>query len=100
MAINFNNVGSNPIRDHGRPEGLTPKGDEQSAPRSQETHKDGDVRLSDSARKLKALSEDLAKQDAVDGERVDEIRKAISEGRYHVDPVRLAEKFIEFEGKL
>lgn len=100
MAINFNNIGSNPIRDHGRTDALTPKTDERASKAAQDAGETGEVKLSDSARRLKALAEDLAKQDALDNDRVEEIRSAIAEGRYHVDPVRLAEKFIEFEDKL
>lgn len=101
MAINFNNVGSNPIRDQSRTDALTPnRSEERPSAKAPEARDDGDVRLSDSARRLKALGEDLARQDAVDRDRVEEIRLAIAEGRYHVDPVRLAEKFIEFEGTL
>jgi len=36
----------------------------------------------------------------VDTARVDDIRRAIAEGRYHVDPVRLAQKFLELENDL
>ncbi len=100
MAINFNNVGSNPIRDQSRTDALTPNRGEERPAKALEARDDSDVRLSDSARRLKALGEDLARQDAVDRDRVEEIRVAIAEGRYHVDPVRLAEKFIEFEGTL
>ncbi len=100
MAINFNNIGSNPVRDHGRTDALAPKADERAEKASAERGDAQEVKLSDSARRLKALAEDLAKQDAVDGDRVAEIKRAISEGRYHVDPVRLAEKFIEFEDEL
>jgi negative regulator of flagellin synthesis FlgM len=100
MAINFSNVGSNPIRDQSRADALAPSTDDKVKEQSAEAEQRSDVKLSDSALKLKALAENIAHQDAVDADRVEQIRRAISEGEYHVDPVRLAQKFVEFEGQL
>lgn len=33
----------------------------------------------------------------IDGQRVEDIRQAIADGTYHVDPSRLAERFLELE---
>lgn len=100
MAINLNNIGSNQIRDQSRAataiDSNRPAAADASAPRSAADH----VELSHSARSLQALAHEIADLPAVDAARVDSIRSAISEGRYHVDPVRLAQKFLEFEGDL
>ncbi|MCX7063555.1 MAG: flagellar biosynthesis anti-sigma factor FlgM, partial [Proteobacteria bacterium] len=58
------------------------------------------VELSDSAKSLQSLAHEIADLPAVDAARVDSIRRAITEGRYHVDPARLAQKFLELEGDL
>ena len=99
MAINFDKVGSNPIRDQSRAQqsadSTRTSADSSSAPAKQDH-----VELSDGARALRSAANQLAELPAVDSARVDEIRRAISEGRYHVDPVRLAQKFLELENDL
>lgn len=95
MAINLNNINSGPIRDSGRPDQASP----QRPGNDTDSDVSGDrVELSQGAKALTALAEDTTP--AVDAEKVEAIREAIAEGRYHVDPVRLAEKFIELEGEL
>ena len=59
-----------------------------------------EVQLSEQARSLQNLAESVAEQPAFDAQRVAAIRDAIAEGRYHVDPERLAEKFIDLEYEL
>jgi negative regulator of flagellin synthesis FlgM len=98
MAINFNNIGSGQIRDQNR----TQSGD--AARSASETSKGSAqqdrVELSQGAQVLQSLASEVADLPAVDTARVDDIRRAISEGRYHVDPVRLAQKFLELENDL
>lgn len=98
MAINFNNIGSGQIRDQSR----TASSDSaRSASESTKSAAQQDrVELSQSAKVLQSLANEVADLPAVDTARVDDIRRAISEGRYHVDPVRLAQKFLEFENDL
>jgi len=100
MAIQFNNVGSNAVRDQARADATQGK-DGQTA-RDAEAAKAprSEVELSPHARKLKALAAQVAQMPAVDAKRVESIRRAISEGRYPVDPARVAAKFIEIEGEL
>ncbi|NIR30323.1 MAG: flagellar biosynthesis anti-sigma factor FlgM [Gammaproteobacteria bacterium] len=52
------------------------------------------------AAKLEELEAALAKIPIVDQRRVEEFRKALAEGAYHVDAVQLADKLIEFERML
>jgi negative regulator of flagellin synthesis FlgM len=98
MAINFNNIGSGQIRDQNR----TPSSDStRSASESTKSAAQQDrVELSQGAQVLQSLASEVADLPAVDTARVDDIRRAISEGRYHVDPVRLAQKFLELENDL
>lgn len=58
------------------------------------------VVLTDSAKKLRALEQQLAGLSSVDNERVNEVRKAIQSGEYKIDPMRVAEKMISFESQL
>ena len=98
MAINFNNIGSGQIRDQNR----TASSDSaRSASESTKSAAQQDrVELSQGAKVLQSLASEVADLPAVDTARVDDIRRAISEGRSHVDPVRLAQKFLEFENDL
>jgi len=99
MAINFNNIGSNQIRDQNRagtPADVGRTGSESTAAQPREDR----VELSGGAQALRSAASAAADLPAVDSARVDSIRRAISEGRYHVDPVRLAQKFQEFEDDL
>ncbi len=99
MTINFDNIGSNRIRDQSRadqPAESVRSPDAASAPQARQDS----VELSDGARALRAAAANVGDLPAVDAARVDAIRRAIAEGRYHVDPVRLAQKFLELENDL
>ncbi len=99
MAINFNNIGSGHIRDQNR----TGQAGDAARSTSESTKTSGGhdrVELSQGAQVLQTLASEVADLPAVDTARVDDIRRAISEGRYHVDPVRLAQKFLELENDL
>ena len=56
-----------------------------------------DVELSDQARAISELVDSVAEQPAFDADRVADIQAAIAEGRYHVDPERLAVNFMNLE---
>ena len=58
------------------------------------------VDLSADAKTLKSLEAKIHTFPEIDHAKVDAIRTAIAEGRYHVDPVRLAERFIALESEL
>ncbi len=57
-----------------------------------------DVELSAVAQTLRSVTEDS--RPPFDQVRVDAIRTAISEGRYHVDPQRLAQNFLRIESDI
>jgi len=99
MAIQLNNVGSNPVRDQARTDATQAK-DGQPARDADAAKARSEVELSPHARKLKSLAAHIAQMPAVDAKRVESIRRAISEGRYPVDPARVAAKFLEIEGEL
>ena len=118
--MDINNINSNPLVDR---RGRDPAGEEArtdarkqaesqaptspersaSAPnaqRSPDSSAGDQVTLSPKARNLKQLEAHVGKADAFDRDRVEQIRSAIAEGRYHVDAERLADKFIELESLL
>lgn len=58
------------------------------------------VSLSVDATRLRELASGLSGLPEVDVARVERLRAAISEGRYHVHPERIAARFLEFESQL
>lgn len=55
------------------------------------------IDVSDTARTLAALEERINTLPVVNESRVDAVRRALDEGRYHVDPQRVADKMLRFE---
>jgi negative regulator of flagellin synthesis FlgM len=74
-------------------------GTQTSAARSN-TLADDTVELTDTASRLNQLTQDVAKVDGVDVERVEAIRQQISEGSYQVDADRIAEALVRLEKDL
>lgn len=58
------------------------------------------VTITSQATELKALEESVSAQSVVDDQRVAELKSAIDSGAYKVDPIRVAEKFLQFESSL
>ncbi len=58
------------------------------------------VRLTDDARMLQALRDAAAQAPAVDGQRVAETRLALAEGRYTINPERIASQLARMEWEL
>jgi len=56
--------------------------------------------LTGRAKELKALEKELAGSTAFDAGRVNELRQALSDGSYRVDPQRIADKLLAMEGDL
>jgi negative regulator of flagellin synthesis FlgM len=98
MAIQFNNIGPGTVRDGAR--SPASPGSSDVAREAPAAEAESVVALSEGAQLLRSASERLANVPEVDESRVEAIRDAIAAGRYHVDPVRLAERFIELESKL
>jgi len=55
------------------------------------------IEVSDTARTLAALENRISALPVVNDSRVDAVRRAMDEGRYHVDPQRVADKMLRFE---
>ena len=58
------------------------------------------VSLSDNGVQLGKNDHTTAAAPVVDTQRVEELRKAISNGSYEVDPVKVADKLMQFESML
>jgi negative regulator of flagellin synthesis FlgM len=58
------------------------------------------VNITDQAKQLASLEQVLQSLPAVDEARVAEIRSAIQDGRYQVNPERIADKLLRFEQEL
>lgn len=59
-----------------------------------------DVMITETARELAALETRLAGLPAINDSRVAAVRRAIEEGRYQVDPQRVADKIVRMERDL
>ena len=55
------------------------------------------IDVSDNARTLAALESHISTLPVVNESRVDAVRRAMDEGRYHIDPQRVADKMMRFE---
>src|SRR3982751_6688660 len=55
------------------------------------------IDVSDTARTLAALENHIGTLSVVNESRVDAVRRAVDDGRYHVDPQRVADKMMRFE---
>jgi len=55
------------------------------------------IDVSDTARTLAALESHIGTLPVVNESRVDAVRRAVDDGRYHVDPQRVADKMMRFE---
>lgn len=58
------------------------------------------VSVSDSALLLQKLEEVVAKASPTDVERIQQIKSALANGEYHIDPQRVADKILKFERDL
>jgi negative regulator of flagellin synthesis FlgM len=58
------------------------------------------IDVSDNARTLAALEDKISGLPVVSDARVEAVRRALDEGRYHVDAQRVADKMMRFEGDL
>jgi negative regulator of flagellin synthesis FlgM len=59
-----------------------------------------EVSLTDTAAKLRQLEAQIANQPVVDTQRVESVKKAISDGSFKVDSNRIADKMAAFESLL
>ena len=68
--------------------------------KAETTSSTSNIDVSDTARALAALEEHISALPVVNETRVEAVRRALDEGRYHVDAQRVADKMLRFEGDL
>ena len=68
--------------------------------KAETTGASSNIDVSDTARMLAAVEEKIANTPVVSEARVDAVRRALDEGRYHVDAQRVADKMMRFESDL
>src|SRR4029079_12843953 len=68
--------------------------------KAETTTSTSNIDVSDTARTLAALEEQISGLPVVNESRVEAVRRALDEGRYHVDAQRVADKMMRFEGDL
>jgi negative regulator of flagellin synthesis FlgM len=68
--------------------------------KAETTSSSSNIDVSDTARTLAALEDKISALPVVSDSRVETVRRALDEGRYHVDAQRVADKMMRFEGDL
>src|SRR4051812_38808298 len=68
--------------------------------KTETTASSSNIDVSDTARTLAALEDKISGLPVVSDARVEAVRRALDEGRYHVDAQRVADKMLRFEGDL
>jgi len=76
------------------------QGDPASTKNNQVATPGDEVKLTDTAAKLRQLEAKIAGQPVVDSQKVEGIKKAIADGSYQVNAVRTADKMAAFESLL
>lgn len=102
MSIDIKNLSQTQPRGagegHGVNESRGPRAEGEARPG--QGARDDQVTLTETARRLSEVVQTASAQPTVDRNRVEEIRQAIQEGRYEVNPVRIAEKLMKTEDLL
>ena len=108
MSVNFNNLSGGQV---GNQQVNADKADQQTQVRQQATQQasvqqqsstrgQDSVSLTPQAQQFNKLQQKASNSTGVDSNKVDEIKKAIAEGKYEVNIQRLAEKLASFESDL
>lgn len=101
MSIKINDLVNTQAQKPGEGQAAGAKrGENASATGGSAPAKSDTVSFTNGAQLMKELDEMIAAAPAVDTRRVEEIRTAIAEGRYEIDPVRIAEKLMQLEERL
>ncbi len=104
MSIDINGIGSNQVASkvNGSAEDAKVK-QHQPTPAAAETGKSATtdtVSLSESAKQLERLGNSVTASPVVDTQRVEQIKQAINNGSYKIDPTKIADKLMQFENIL
>lgn len=96
--INTLNGGLSSNQGSGDKSRVTEQSPNQQGPKAVGTASTADkVELSSQARTFKALEQEAKRMPEVDQEKVEQIKKAINDGEYSINPERLADAILRFE---
>lgn len=101
MSIDINGI--TPAKVHGSVEDPKLERPTEQTPVQQESGKSSTadtLSISDSAQQLGKLKEAVASLPVVDTQRVEQMKQAIKNGSYEVDPAKVADKLMQFESIL
>lgn len=100
MPIEINGYSRNPVQ--GTTDNASSKAKREEAAAQAETKSPGgdSVSLTGGASRLHELERKVADASEVDTKRVEELRRAVSDGRYQVNAPRVADKMMALEGLL
>lgn len=99
MTIDITGVPNSQTQNAGDKSPVNVARDEPTAPQ-QETGKPSTtdtVSMTDASQRLQSLETSLESLPIVDAQRVEDIRSAIDNGEYEIDPEKVAEKLTSFE---
>jgi negative regulator of flagellin synthesis FlgM len=101
MPIDGPKPSSPPVSSRGpRPDSTRAPGDPPGGRATGSADHSDSIRLTPVAESLSALARSLADGPPVDAQRIDAIARAIDEGRYQVDAVRVAQGLLNMERTL
>jgi negative regulator of flagellin synthesis FlgM len=101
MSIDINGISSPKV--HGPTDDTQLKQPVEQQPAKPESGKSSTadtVSLSDNALQLGRLDSSIVAAPVVDTQRVEQIKQAISDGTYEIDPAKVADKLMQFESIL
>ena len=101
MSIEINNLASTKSHQATDDTKLNQSTEKPVAERESGKSSAGDtVSLSDNAVQLGKLNSSVTSPPVMDTQRIEALKQAISNGSYEVDPVKVADKLMEFESML
>ena len=102
MSIDIKNISQMPPRNPSEGRGVgESRTDGETRSQAGTPGAGGDqVTLTEAARRLSELTQTVTAQPVVDRTRVDEIRAAIADGSYRVDPEQIAARLLQTEREL
>jgi negative regulator of flagellin synthesis FlgM len=97
MANKISGIDGRPVQVGGSAPATRVRNSTSEGAKSETAGAVSNIDVSDTARTLAALESHISSLPVVNESRVDAVRRAVDDGRYHVDPQRVADKMLRFE---
>lgn len=97
MPIEISNISASQLNQHTRD---TQQAERETAQRKDRAEQGDRVEISRDAKTVERLQTRIRETDSFDEQRVRDITAAIADGRYPLDPERIAAKFLELEDQI